>query len=241
MCTVTIVPQNKNDFVLTTNRDEAPDRISLEPDFYNHENTKLLFPKDKMAGGTWIGVSEKQRVVCVLNGGFEYHERKSSYGKSRGVIAKDILAADAVLETMNHHDLTGVEPFTMVIADWNNGLKFMEWVWDGSQKYITQLPLEAHIWSSSTLYSPKMKAERLKWFQNFKLDHQLNAETLLHFHKTAGCGNTDFGVIMDRGFVKTTSITQVEKIDQKVSMRYENLQNSTLSSVNFNLPQTVNE
>src|SRR5690606_23274933 len=175
MCTVTIVPQNKNDFVLTTNRDEAPDRISLEPDFYNHENTKLLFPKDKMAGGTWIGVSEKQRVVCVLNGGFEYHERKSSYGKSRGVIVKDILAADAVLETMIQHDLTGVEPFTMVIADWNNGLKFMEWVWDGSQKYITQLPLEAHIWSSSTLYSPKMKAERLKWFQNFKLDHQLNA------------------------------------------------------------------
>ncbi|XCF05855.1 NRDE family protein [Tamlana crocina] len=241
MCTVTIVPQNNNDFVLTTNRDEASNRVSLDPDFYNHENTKLLFPKDKMAGGTWIGVSEKQRVVCVLNGGFEYHKRKLSYGKSRGIIAKDVLAADAVLETVNDYDLIEVEPFTMVIADWNHGLKFMEWVWDGNQKHITQLPLEAYIWSSSTLYSPKMKAERLKWFQNFKLDHQLNAETLLRFHKTGGCGNTDFGVIMDRGFVKTTSITQVKKTDKKVSMRYENLQNSTSSSVNFNLPQTVNE
>lgn len=241
MCTVTIVPQNNNDFVLTTNRDEAPDRISLEPDFYNHVNTKLLFPKDKTAGGTWIGVSEKQRVVCVLNGGFEFHERKSSYGKSRGVIAKDIMVADAICETISDYSLADVEPFTMVIADWNNGLKFMEWVWDGQQKHFKQLPLEARIWSSSTLYSPKMKAERLQWFEDYKSNNQLQAESLLQFHKTAGDGNANYGVIMDRGFVKTTSITQVEKIGQKVEMHYESLQNNASSSTIFNLPQIVNE
>ena len=34
MCTVTIIPKGKNDFILTSNRDEAPNRTSLPPDFY---------------------------------------------------------------------------------------------------------------------------------------------------------------------------------------------------------------
>ena len=82
MCTVTIFPLENNDFVLTTNRDEAPDRNSLEPSFYTFQGAKLLFPKDEQSGGTWVGVSEKKRVVCVLNGGFEYRERQLGKGKS---------------------------------------------------------------------------------------------------------------------------------------------------------------
>jgi uncharacterized protein with NRDE domain len=85
MCTVTLIPKGTNNFVLTSNRDEAPNRHTLSPDFYNIENTKLLFPKDEVAGGSWIGVSEKQRVLCILNGGFEKHERKATYRLSRGV------------------------------------------------------------------------------------------------------------------------------------------------------------
>ncbi len=241
MCTVTIVPTNKGDFVLTTNRDEAPNRISLDPAFYNYKETDMLFPKDKMAGGTWVGVSEKHRVVCVLNGGFDYHERKPGYGKSRGLIAKDVMAANDVLEITNNYDLTDVEPFTMVVADWGKGLKFMEWVWDGQRKHMKPLPLQAHLWSSSTLYAPEMKAERLQWFKHFTAHHALNAKTLLQFHKTAGQGNTDYGVVMDRGIVKTTSRTQVEKIGHHLEMRYENLQNNTLSLTTFNLQQAVNE
>ena len=59
MCTVTIIPKGDNDFVLTSNRDEAPQRISLAPKVYTIDDTRLLFPKDKLSGGTWIGVSEK--------------------------------------------------------------------------------------------------------------------------------------------------------------------------------------
>ena len=76
MCTVTIFPTRNNDFVLTSNRDETPNRISLKPDFYNIEDTKMLYPKDKLAGGTWIGISEKNRVICLLNGGFKIHKRQ---------------------------------------------------------------------------------------------------------------------------------------------------------------------
>ena len=51
----------------------------------------------------------------------------------------------------------------------------------------------------------------------------LTAESLLHFHKTAGDGSKDNDLIMDRGFVKTKSITQIE-LKERTNFRYEDLQ-----------------
>ncbi|NNC49746.1 MAG: hypothetical protein HKO01_04355 [Flaviramulus sp.] len=240
MCTVTIIPKNNNDFILTTNRDEAPIRKSLLPDFYIRENTKMLFPKDKM-GGTWIGVSENNRVICVLNGGFVKHEHKSSYRKSRGIVANDFMISDNLKATVKNYNLDDIEPFTFVIADWNGSLKFHELVWDGSKKYFKELPLEPRMWSSSTLYSNTMQDERFKWFEGFKNDNNLDATSILKFHKTAGKGNDDYGVVMNRGFVKTTSITQVEKQNSIINMRYESLQDSSITSNSFHIPEKVNE
>ncbi|MBU3822057.1 NRDE family protein [Flavobacteriaceae bacterium XHP0103] len=241
MCTVTIIPKGKNGFVLTSNRDEDPSRQSLNPDFYLAEGVKLLYPKDEMSGGTWVGISEKNRCVCILNGGFEKHERKPSYRKSRGVVAKDFLIADAIETSLETYNLNAIEPFTMLVVDWNDVLRLFELVWDGEKKHIKELSLEAEIWSSSTLYSDPMKKKRKQWFETFKKDNELTVDSLLRFHKSAGENNDDYGVIMDRGFVKTTSITQVIKADDAIEMHYENLQNNQKASTVFNLRQTVNE
>ncbi|MFD1162733.1 NRDE family protein [Hwangdonia seohaensis] len=241
MCTVTLIPKGENNFVLTSNRDEAPNRVSLKPDFYTVSNTKLLFPKDELSGGTWIGASEKKRVVCVLNGGFTYHERKAPYRLSRGVVANHIMVADDLYDTINTYNFVAIEPFTMIIVDWSKGLKFYELVWDGTDKHFKTLPLEPQIWSSSSLYSEAMKTERVQWFEGFKAEHDLDKESLLIFHTTAGKNNDDYGVIMDRGFVKTTSITQIEKLNNTVKMHYVNLLNHSVSSKTFHIPQTVNE
>ncbi|TYA84139.1 NRDE family protein [Seonamhaeicola marinus] len=241
MCTVTIIPKEHNSFILTSNRDEAPDRVSLSPDFYAVDGVKVLFPKDELSGGTWIGVSEKNRLICVLNGGFIAHTRKLNYRKSRGIVAKDLMIADDVLKTIKSYDFSDIEPFTIVLADWNATLKFFELVWDGSEKHLTELPLEPRIWSSSTLYDETMKTERAKWFQLFKEKNELNGSAMLSFHKGAGEYNLDYGVVMDRGYVKTTSITQVEKTGSSVHMAYENLQDGVVANQTFNLPQIVNE
>ncbi|MFD2725437.1 NRDE family protein [Hyunsoonleella rubra] len=240
MCTVTIVPKGKTDFILTSNRDEAPERVSFTPDFYTENGTEMLFPKDELSGGTWIGISEKKRVVCVLNGAFEFHQRKSKYRKSRGIVAKDFMVADYIVDTMGSYDYDDIEPFTIVVADWNQGTEFYELVWDGATKYIKELPFEAHIWSSSTLYNGVMRTERQNWFKDFKSHHILDANSVMTFHKTAGKGNLDYGVIMDRGFVKTTSITQIEKTGGSVEMRYANLIKDIRTSKTFKFPQPVN-
>ena len=241
MCTVTIFAKGKNDFVLTSNRDEAPNRISLSPDFYSVNNTRMLFPKDEKAGGTWIGISEKSRLICLLNGGFEMHTRKDNYRLSRGAVVIDLLASEEIVTAIEAYNLHDIEPFTLVIADWNTDLKFYELVWDGTQKHMTQLPKEARVWSSSSLYTRAMREARNQWFDTFKTENELSSAKALQFHENSNTDNSEYGVIMDRGFVKTTSITQVEKTKNTVSMTFKNLQSNTEFSKSFLFPETIHE
>ena len=229
MCTVTLTPLGKTDFVLYSNRDEAPSRVSTPPEFYVYNDTQLLYPRDVESGGTWVGLSEKNRCICLLNGGFEIHERKPSYRQSRGIVVKDFLSCVTIVEAIDNYNLNDIEPFTMVIVDWTNQLEFYELVWDGHQKHFKSLEKESHIWSSSTLFNVKMREERMQWFNDFKSENKLNSESLALFHKTAGKGNNDYGVIMNRGFVKTTSITRVEKQDSTIRMSYEDLATNSQS------------
>ena len=60
MCTVTFLPLSNNDFILTSNRDEQRQRETLHPKIYEEDGIEMLFPKDKVAGGTWIGASSKK-------------------------------------------------------------------------------------------------------------------------------------------------------------------------------------
>src|SRR5690554_7226187 len=83
MCTVTFIPKTKGDFILTSNRDEAPGRKTFAPEIYQEEGVQLMYPKDAVAGGTWIGLSGKKRAVSLMNGGFVSHIRKPYYRKSR--------------------------------------------------------------------------------------------------------------------------------------------------------------
>ena len=94
MCTVTYLPLGNNNFILTSNRDETPSRKTISPKIYEEDGVKLTYPKDELAGGTWIGTSNKNRLVCLLNGGFESYERETCYKMSRGIIVKAILKSD---------------------------------------------------------------------------------------------------------------------------------------------------
>jgi len=102
------------------------------------------------------------------------------------------------------------------------------------------LPLKPKIWSSSTLYSEVMKEERISWFDDFKDHTSLNAKSLLLFHETTEIENTEYGVVMDRGFVKTTSITQIEKLNDDVVMRFNNFQDQSKQTNILKLPHVIN-
>ena len=54
MCTVTYLPLENDGFILTSNRDESPMRKTIPPKKYLENGVELAYPKDQLAGGTWI-------------------------------------------------------------------------------------------------------------------------------------------------------------------------------------------
>jgi uncharacterized protein with NRDE domain len=233
MCTVTFLPLSNNDFILTSNRDEQRLRETLPPKIYEEDGIEMLFPKDKVAGGTWIGVSSKKRLVCVLNGGFIKHKRKENYSKSRGLIAKEILKANSLQPYLDNLNLLEVEPFTMILVDWNNlELNLTELVWDEHEKHITKHKNEPKIWSSSTLYSNEVKELRNKWFQEWLGEGEVTSEAILQFHHTE-TDDKEQSILMKRTYVETVSITSVKKIENTLEMVYENVVHNKKINVNF--------
>jgi hypothetical protein len=208
-------------------------RNTIPPRQYSEQGAQLIFPKDAFAGGTWIGASGRKRFVCLLNGGFTAHERKDQYRMSRGIIVTDLLTATDAVAAIQAYDFKGVEPFTLVMVDWQMGWKLFQLVWDEQNAHFEEKPLRPYIWSSSLLYSETIRKKREHWFAEFLNRYPSPSEgDLLTFHKTAGEGNAQNDVVMDRGFVKTKSITQVVAQDS-FHMRYEDLQQHTVSETSL--------
>ena len=236
MCTVTFFPKPNNGFILTSNRDEAPGRETFSPEIYNEDGVQLLYPKDDLAGGTWIGVSEMKRAVTLMNGGYIAHKRNPPYRKSRGVVVKDFLKTDDVKAEVENYDFHDIEPFTAIIVEWKQDVRLFQLVWDGLEFHFSEEPLAPKIWSSSPLYPKELKEKREQWFSGFLFEKVRPSEKdLLEFHKTAGEGDLNSNLIMDRGVVKTKSITQIVKKNNTVEMYYEDLQTGRDQCLVFSL------
>lgn len=231
MCTISLTTNSGREggFILTSNRDEATDRKTYVPNFYTEGNTRLLFPKDSVGGGSWIGASSKKRVLCLMNGGFEPHKRKPKYRKSRGLVLKDWLIAEDIEKEIQDYELTDIEEFTVIIADWSKEMFFAEFVWDGSKKHFKKLEQQPQIWSSSPLYSSEMKKLRENWFDDFLQKKDVSVENLWEFHHSAGKGDKEVDLIIDRGFLKTKSISQIIYQDGVLKFIYEDLQKDKIT------------
>lgn len=226
MCTVTYLPLNGHNFILTSNRDEQRSRITIPPKKYCEDTIEMLYPKDKVAGGTWIGISNKNRLVCILNGALIKHKRVLPYTKSRGLIAKELLASNNLFDCIEKLELNGVEPFTMVLVDWNNNPpELFELIWDANTKHFNALENKPKIWSSSTLYADEIKAKRQNWFNEWISLNEFNSPNILKFHHSE-IGDKSQSILMKRPYVETVSITSVSKINSAIEMYYEDVVNS---------------
>ena len=236
MCTVSFLPLENNDFILTSNRDETPLRKTIAPDFYTEDNAALLYPKDAFAGGTWIGTSNQKRVICLLNGAFEKHQRKEFYRKSRGIIVTELLAVEDAVSEIQQTNFIDIEPFTLVLIDFKNELKIFELVWDGQNKHFQQLEHTPKIWSSATLYNEDMKLERQAWFADWLQENKFFSKNkILSFHKDSSKGTKETAVKMKRTFVETVSITSIIKNKSILLMNYFDLLNDTFTETQMRL------
>ncbi len=234
MCTVTFLPLGSNNFILTSSRDVPFARESADaPKTVIEEGVELIYPKDGKAGGSWIGTSSKNRLICLLNGGYKNHEVKESYRKSRGIIVKDLLKSDVISEALTQIDLDDIEPFTLVIVDWNDGLELFEFVWTGEKKHLINLPQVPHIWSSSTLYDEVIKKRRQDWFAQWQSGvNEYKQNNIIQFHKTAGDGNPETDVLMKRTKGGTVSITSISRENSELHFIYEDMITEKITVLN---------
>ncbi|WP_336514025.1 NRDE family protein [Pollutibacter soli] len=225
MCTVSFLPAADQIF-LTSNRDEKHFRSdALAPEIHHSSSGKILYPKDRDAGGTWIALHENGHAIVFLNGGFVGHITKPPYRKSRGLILLEIADSFAPVTVFEKIQLENIEPFTAIISDKN---VLFECRWDGDQKHIAEKdPAIPHIWSSVTLYDEEIIQKRTGWFKAW-LDSasEHSQEEILHFHEFTGDGDGHNDLKMNRGgAVYTVSITSIAINDSGGMMYYHDLRN----------------
>ncbi len=221
MCTVTFIPLGNNDFILTSNRDEQSKRKTIAPKSYQEDGVTMVFPKDALAGGTWIGTSDKKRLICLLNGAYQKHQKKATYRKSRGLIVKELLKEKNGFEALELIDLLDIEPFTLIMIEWETSLIAKELIWDGKNKNISKIAITPRIWSSATLYTPEMKETRKKWFDEWLQENKvMNKTAIIAFHQDKTKGASEFSIQMKRSYIQTISTTCVEKTGDNVFMEY---------------------
>jgi len=233
MCSVSFVPL-EDGFLLTSNRDEKKYRPTIEPKLYLENNTRLLYPKDEKAGGTWIVAKEDGTCIVLLNGAFKNHQKKENYRKSRGVILKEIITAEDSKFCLLEINLKNVEPFTLIIFQKN---ELTEVRWDGVEKHIIPKPInKPHFWSSATLYNSDQQGIRQQWFQDYYTSKsELTVDTILSFHSSTHSDNTEFGLVINReDGTQTVSITQLLIKNKKVEMTYiDKIENKITKNITF--------
>ena len=223
MCTVTYIPQEKG-YILTSNRDESalrsPKNISSE----QRNGQQLLFPRDQGAGGTWICLSDADRLICLLNGAFERHRRELPYRKSRGIMVFEFFDYPHALDFFEQYDFNKIEPFTMIIYDTGQLFDFR---WDGVTTHLKELDTKGkHIWSSATLYEKPVQEKRKQWLAEWLVNRtDFSRAAILELHKKGGEGNPSIDFMMNRYnyLVQTVSITQIEKTEATYKMYYHDL------------------
>ncbi|MBK7311919.1 MAG: NRDE family protein [Sphingobacteriaceae bacterium] len=214
MCTVTYIPKS-NGFYFTSSRDEKSSRATIPPIKYSENGIDLIYPKDELAGGTWIASSLEGKTACLLNGAFVNHHKQKSYVKSRGLILLDSFKYNNVIEFSEKRDLVNVEPFTLLTLDYTSGNldEFFEFRWDGKNKHLRQLETNAQqIWSSATLYPPLVQLARKRLFEKWFDDHKdFEDKMILGFHNRKHGLNASDDIIMKRdGDLMTLSISQIQ-------------------------------
>ncbi|GAB4044702.1 NRDE family protein [Spirosoma litoris] len=240
MCTATFLPRPDGGFILTHSRDEQTIRpTALLPKTYFHydqdaECRPLVYPKDPQGGGTWIATSAFT-TVCLLNGGFKAHQPMPPYGSgqpkhSRGLVPLHVFDYDTIDEFLERYDPTGLEPFTLLLAQMTGTLaagspasRLIEVRWTGRRLFINDKdPDRPHIWSSATLYAPDIIEKREGWFHDWLYQHpQPTVEQIRHFHRYAGDGDNYNAIRMNRNNgLMTLSLTSIIHEDETVTMRY---------------------
>jgi hypothetical protein len=221
MCTVIFFPGSDKQ-VFVSLRDEDPRRSkALPPGLQTVKTMSWIGPVDPVGGGTWFAANQQGRVVILLNGGFEKHQRLDRYARSRGLVVTDLVTSEDLMENWNLLNLDEVEPFTLVVWE---AQQLSQLVWDGWQKHSLKInSRQPQIWSSATLYDPTARERRKSRFYQWVQDcHPVTPAQLLDFFTSDRDAENGF-LINRKETVRTLSFSYLEQYHDHAVLRYQDL------------------
>ncbi|MWV39656.1 NRDE family protein [Natrialba sp. INN-245] len=130
MCTLTLAWRVFEDapVVVAANRDESLERDSDPPGVYREEPLTIA-PRDREAGGTWIGYNECGVFAGVTNA---WTDVALAGDRSRGLLVADVLEAESATEAETILEVATTtdeyDGFYLVIADADDAACYR---WDG--------------------------------------------------------------------------------------------------------------
>lgn len=166
MCTITYIPQNDQSFIITQSRDELASRsIAAPPILRKINNADHYYPVDPDSKGTWIGMSENQKVACLINGGVTPYNPKPPYRHSRGLIIPNYFEHSDFNVFYHNFQFENLEPFTLFTFE-NNKLLVLRKEQD--MMILKELDKSVpHIFSSINLYTTDKHELREKYFHHW--------------------------------------------------------------------------
>lgn len=223
MCTITYIPGPDSDFMITHNRDEDIRREGgSPPEVETITKRKVIMPRDRQSGGTWMAAEKNGNVYCIINGAFRRHKPVPPYKHSRGLIIPEAMEAEYFRDYYRESDFEGIEPFTLLHI--NTGL-IEKIVWDGKYKFYGQPDAEKpQLFTSATLYNEETGRKRTEHFHDFLKKHPYaDTEDVLQLHQNKHTEAARSFILETDIGVQTVSITQVAKRKGKIHMVYIDL------------------
>lgn len=207
------------------------------PQFYNHGTQRLIYPKDRVAGGTWIATDGNSRLACLLNGAYEKHERKDAYAKSRGQVVLEAFTVKTHEDFEEFIRLQGVEPFTLILVDFEQDRRVTEFRWDETTLHKSEKDVNGfHFWSSCTLYDTETSAIRERWFRDWVTKYRDEDDyNALNFHLNRHSADESSDILMDRhNGMRTVSVTQFQLRIGNRSLKHLDLLENTSTDYSLN-------
>ncbi len=224
MCTLSII-KTPSGYIFTHNRDENINRIAAQtPAWHLIGNTRAWYSRDPQGGGTWMAANEQQ-CICLLNGGFAKHTPQANYRHSRGLVPLAFFEYSTIQNFLQSYNFSKLEPFTIIMYAHHQALT--KAVWDGENLHTSAINLQHELFSSTTLYTVTMQAQRLECFHAFIANNpEPSSQNLLQFHTQTHFSDTQNNLIMSRpSGVQTLGVMQVQYQLQTFKASYTDIIN----------------
>lgn len=226
MCTVTFIPFQDSDYVLTQNRDVSIRRPKAEPpDYHDYHGSSLLYPIDVKGGGTWNAVSSTYQAFILNGADYDYYPDFEA-PKSRGSLCLDLLVNGK--EFMEDHDFRDYDDFTLIFFPRDRASDMDEWRWNGEKLLHRSRPIdEPYMWISRGMYTKDDYTRKRLAFHRF-LENIRKVEGLPFFediwsfhHRKTVMDQEGFLISRAQHQLGTVSVMQVIQENGVLTSRYE--------------------